>query len=291
MTFSPFPILPTKQRYTDTPLIMDVAAATAALKERGIDTASSAHDILSGVPAGERGDVAYLLVCAAGAEVPRILRALLSFDSADVQAFLTKTNVHGADKRGQTPISAVIQDGGDDCLAVVRLLLEQSVDVNASCNSGGATPLHEAAEEGVVGVSAVLISAGAKPDVFNEGGDTPLMTACMFGNESVVSELLAHGAAVNVVNAKAHSALFVAASVGDVACLKVLLAQPNIIHNKCDVEGRTPYYHALKHKQKECAAILKELMPQPDINGPPENLQDPRLRTKEGGEDWQFRYA
>lgn len=76
---------------------------------------------------------------------------------------------------------------------LVRLLLERGADP-ARANVHGWTPLHQAAQVGMVPLARMLLEAGAPVDVSARGdGGTPLIAALFWGKKDMVRLLAEHG--------------------------------------------------------------------------------------------------
>src|SRR5437773_12245124 len=78
-------------------------------------------------------------------------------------------------------------------LPVVRSLLQQKADVNAS-QADGATALHWAARLDNVEMAELLIRAGANVKAANRFGVTALALACINGSDAMIELLLKAGA-------------------------------------------------------------------------------------------------
>ena len=84
-------------------------------------------------------------------------------------------------------------------LTIPELLASAGVDINALDNSGNA-PIHLAAQNGLVGVIAVLIKTGADPNHKNKNGDTPLHLVGGMLAPVAAQVLLVKGANPNIKN-------------------------------------------------------------------------------------------
>ena len=73
-------------------------------------------------------------------------------------------------------------------LECARLLVESGADVNAR-QSGGYTPLHEAAGSGDVELARLLLDAGADQSARKDDGQTPADLAAERGHEDVLDVL------------------------------------------------------------------------------------------------------
>jgi ankyrin repeat protein len=83
---------------------------------------------------------------------------------------------------------------------VARVLIDAGATVAAVANNAmKVKPLHSAAA-GRTEVCAVLLDAGAPVDTRQSGGYTPLHEAALNGNEELVTLLLSHGADANATD-------------------------------------------------------------------------------------------
>ena len=109
-----------------------------------------------------------------------------------------KADVNASCAEGRTPLYAASCEGHEE---VVKLLLDNKADVNASRHTNGATPLHVASVRGHVNVVKLLLANNA--DVNSRRlrggtkGCTPLFEASREGHADVVKLLLDNKADVN----------------------------------------------------------------------------------------------
>ncbi|WPU99136.1 ankyrin repeat domain-containing protein [Mucilaginibacter sp. cycad4] len=129
-----------------------------------------------------------------------------------------------------------------------------NTDVNA-VDSRGSTPLIIAAYYNHVEAAAVLLQAGANPDLPDAMGNTALMGACFKGYAQLSKMLLDEGAAVDAVNGNMATALTFAATFGHIELVRLLLdrgANPMIR----DLTGKNPVDHARVQENDSCYEIL-----------------------------------
>ena len=146
--------------------------------------------------------------------------------------------------------------------SMAAFLIEQGADVDLGihCREMGATgqhavfvegwrPLHFAAAKRFVGITRLLVQAGASVNATDIFGCTPLMTACVGQGDideratrvAIALELLNAGADASKVNAFGVSTLHEAARKGDdMDLIDLLLSRAPAILNRTDVSGRTP---------------------------------------------------
>ncbi|TVU00349.1 hypothetical protein EJB05_54244 [Eragrostis curvula] len=187
---------------------------------------------------------------------------------------------------GETPVLLAAAEGK---VPVLAFLLGRGGDP-AKPDSGGATPLHEAAEHGYDEAVRLLLSKGVDVDPLNYKG-TPLHLAANKDQEQVVKVLLEHGANVpqhgcqsrlhtahdsvlrsflemckatgsgqagadvNFKTSRGPTALLMAVDEGLIDIVKFLIeagADPNI----ADPRGRIPIIYAAAYKQREIVETL-----------------------------------
>ena len=145
----------------------------------------------------------------------RILTRLIEWDAAVVQARDSKgfTPLHRACEKGDltvveafksqlqvediretqtyaenTPLHIACMNG-DSSLNIVRYLIEQNANVNAT-NINRETPLHISASNGFTRLTQELLRRKVNVDVEDISGRTPLVCAAMSNQEPLISLLL-----------------------------------------------------------------------------------------------------
>jgi ankyrin repeat protein len=96
---------------------------------------------------------------------------------------------------GGTPLHAAAENG---LIEIVELLIANGAQVSAKSKSDASTPLHHAAENGFIEIAEMLIANGAQMNThggFNSG--TPLLYAAEKGHLLMVKLLIRSGANVN----------------------------------------------------------------------------------------------
>lgn len=104
-------------------------------------------------------------------------------------------DVNYQDYGGGTPLHAAAENG---LIEMVELLIANGAQVSAKSKFDASTPLHHAAEKGFVEIAEILISNGAQMNThggFNSG--TPLLYAAEKGHLLMVKLLISSGANVN----------------------------------------------------------------------------------------------
>ncbi|GMH43187.1 hypothetical protein BSKO_11109 [Bryopsis sp. KO-2023] len=134
---------------------------------------------------------------------------------------------------------------------VVAFLLEEGADPALVHEQTFQTPLHVAAERGVVNIVGLLLPELSKGDVDAKDRDrnTPLFIAAEKGHADVVQALLEGDADVNALNKKDESPLYVAAVEGHEEVVRALLGAPEPQRSQLDVDapnkiGFTPLHAA-----------------------------------------------
>lgn len=168
------------------------------------------------------------------------------------------------DDAGTDGVTALMAAAGSvapwgERLTVVTALMDYLLKKGANPNiqtADGATPLHAAALQGYPESLALLLKAGAKPDVSNKLKQTPLLLACnaQRGSEKVKA-LLEAGANPNITNADGNSALYLAVQRNDAEMISAMLAKkanPNLPNQK----GETPFLRALDQAHPKVIPLL-----------------------------------
>jgi ankyrin repeat protein len=101
-------------------------------------------------------------------------------------------NVFSINAMRNTPLHAGLS--GPMGIDGARLLVEAGADVNAR-QHGGFTPLHSAANRGVIEIIDLLLDRGADPNAAAEDGRRPIDFARERGHAHVIEHLHARGAA------------------------------------------------------------------------------------------------
>ena len=155
----------------------------------------------------------------------------------------------------------------------VTTLLAGGADVN-DVGYGNVSPLHRAAEKGLVGIGEILLAAKANVEAVNRDGQRPIHLAIKFDSPSFLSLLVGRGGCdVTAPNAEKLTPLHCAAAKGSAEMLKIIIdaltaraigaisdgtAVP-ITSNPflaLDTESRTPLRTAIAFGSEEAAAIL-----------------------------------
>ena len=92
-------------------------------------------------------------------------------------------------------------------LAGVKELIKKGADINEKDQTGGGTPLINAAVFGRTEIAMALIEAGADLNRVNNDGSTALHTAAFFCRTEIVKALLAKGADTSIKNKAGATAL------------------------------------------------------------------------------------
>jgi len=169
--------------------------------------------------------------------------ALAQSDAAKALGRLLDTNprlLAQRDSGGATPLHSAAQAGSTN---VLRLLLGRGAPVDAT-NSLGWTPLIQGAARGHLDTVDSLLKAGANPDHADNQGITALSMASILGSVEVGRLLLAKGARVDSSSPRSGwNPLSLAAREGNAAFAELLLAYGAGADTK-DAEGNTPLHNA-----------------------------------------------
>ena len=128
-----------------------------------------------------------------------LMAAIKQGRTASVEALLAGgADPNRVDARGETPVHAAAFSGKADLL---RAVLAHGGDANARNPHTGATPLVQALLSPDATQYAVLLDAGADPDLADHNGDVPLHVAARTNNGGAILAFLKKGASPLVKNA------------------------------------------------------------------------------------------
>jgi uncharacterized protein len=162
--------------------------------------------------------------------------------------------------------SAQAKDGADlrlidavrnSDMSVVRAMIKQRVDVNASLPDG-ATALHWAVYEDEKEAVDLLIRAGARVNTANELGATPLWVACAEGRAAMIDVLLRAGADPNLALHTGETPLMTLARTGNLPAVRRLLASGANVNAKESSRSQTALMWAISERHSDVASMLVE---------------------------------
>lgn len=116
-----------------------------------------------------------------------------------------------ADRGGSTPLHWAVDGGNVD---LVRWMIADGANIHAVDDSGWSALSRCAAMTGDANIAAVLLQAGADPNIQDKKHKTPLMTAALNNHLNLVKTLVKHKADVNLKTDHGKSALEMAESFG-----------------------------------------------------------------------------
>jgi ankyrin repeat protein len=118
----------------------------------------------------------------------------------------------------------LVQFAAQGDTTVLDLLLQASMDVNASDPVRHVSALHNAAAQGHLSISKSLIERGADVNATDWRGNTPLINAAYFGHLDVVKVLLEKSANINAVSNEGITALSAAIYSGKEPVISYILS-------------------------------------------------------------------
>lgn len=128
-------------------------------------------------------------------------------------------------RHGGSALHSAVEAGNK---ILIALFIQQRYPVDAT-NTENRTPLHVAAQKGIIESVTLLINAGANPNAQDCNGYTPLHWAILCRHTAVALSLIENGANVDVSDADGKTPLHLAATIGD----------SKIIHALIDVGANT----------------------------------------------------
>ncbi len=221
------------------PLCLAVCAGAGAvlLMSAGVNK-TSVEELLAAIQAGSNARVKALLEEGADPNVtdsegvPALMNAVLYGDAEMVRMLLGRgAVVNTRDSAGGT---ALLWAAGDPVKA--GLLMDFGADVNAQSESGRTPLMTAAATAGGAGTVALMLQAGANPNLRDRlsgipivwtggGGGTALIEAARVGDLETVRLLVSHGADVNARDGHGGTALSEAAFYGRTKIVRFLLSK------------------------------------------------------------------
>lgn len=132
----------------------------------------------------------WLVVPAAAGEPPSLLEAARRNDTASIKAVLKTSKINERQPDGTTALAWAVYNDNREATA---LLIAAGADPNLT-NDYGVGPLTLACENGNSDIVDLLLTARANPNLAPATGQTPLMTCAGRGEVQAVKRLLARGA-------------------------------------------------------------------------------------------------
>jgi ankyrin repeat protein len=173
--------------------------------------------------------------------------------------FEQRVDVNAPQVDGMTALHwAVYRDDS----ATVRLIVIAGGNVKAE-NRYGVTPLSLACTNGNTAIVELLLESGADPNTTLRGGETALMTAARTGKLGPVKALLARGADVNAKERKRQTALMWAAAEGHLSVVDALIGAGADFRTPLK-SGFTPFFFAVREGRIE--VVLRLLTAGIDVN-------------------------
>jgi len=164
------------------------------------------------------------------------------------------------DDFGRTPLTFTTWSA--DPVGMSKFLILNGANVNPSnckseqsceCYPDYTTPLHGACRHGQMDLCRILITNGAKVNVYNDDGQTPLHCAIQGGDADMVQYLIDHGAFLNVAEKGQGSTeiqMAVAMGYGDIADILLDHGADMSLTDNC---GKSALDYALYYNHKDLA--------------------------------------
>ena len=185
---------------------------------------------------------------AAATDPPPVVDAAKNGEEAVLRTLVEQgADVNATAADGST---ALLWASHRDLQESVDLLIRAGADVNRA-NDLGATPLWAAGENGSVAVVELLLDAGADPNLALRHGETPLMVATRSGSARVAELLLEHGADPNVTGPRKQTALMWAVLNHSSDVVKVLVEHGADVHARSAVTVELKAHEPHSHIQNQ----------------------------------------
>nr|CAD2199644.1 unnamed protein product [Meloidogyne enterolobii] len=158
-----------------------------------------------------------------------------------------------ATEYGFTPLHLAAQAGHD---SLVRMLLNQGVQVDAATTTMSIIPLHLAAQQGHIAVVGMLLSRSTQQQHAKDWrGRTPLHLASVNGKREMVSLLIAQGSNINVMDQNGWTGMHYATKAGHLDVVKLF------VNSSADAQaetkdGKVPLCFAAANNHIECLHFL-----------------------------------
>lgn len=185
------------------------------------------------------------------------------FINEGMEELIAEKNVKKAMKHTTLLYKAVVERNISDILGHLAV---RGVDINLP-NERGMTPLHVAAQAGLIEITKLLLTVPhIKPNLVSNNGWTPLHIAARSGYADIVQALIATPSVeVNVVNSDGWTALHWAAWHGYSEVVTILVTTPHVDVNFGDKNGTTPLHLAARNGHADILAIFLSV-PQVKVN-------------------------
>jgi len=160
------------------------------------------------------------------------------------------------DERTSNGMTATQLAVNNENLEILKILIDNGVDVNASSTRLKIAPLHIAARRGHVEMVNLLLASGADVNQPDHEGASALHFAVRSGNNEIAELLIINGAEVNARDNEEYTPLHNAAWNGHLQSVELLVDKGADI-NLASYDGRTAYHCA--RKNPEVASFLGQL--------------------------------
>ncbi|VDK70526.1 unnamed protein product, partial [Litomosoides sigmodontis] len=158
-----------------------------------------------------------------------------------------------ANEYGFTPLHLAAQSGHD---SLVRMLLNEGVQVDVTSTTMNVIPLHLAAQQGHIAVVGMLLSRSTYQQHAKDcRGRTPLHLAAMNGHYEMVSLLIAQGSNINVMDQDGWTGMHYATQAGHLDVVKLFIKSSADAQAETK-EGKIPLCFAAARNHVDCLCFL-----------------------------------
>ena len=191
-------------------------------------------------------------VCSTSLEAPSQSK-LSAVSVVESQHAGTDLEEEVADDEQITSLHNAVENGS---IGVIKRLLNRGADTNER-NEHFQTPLYAASRDGKLEIARTLINYGADVNCRSDYGWTPLHTAAQAGHVDVARLLLDHGADLNATQRNYQTPLHLASSNRNLEIVLLLLERGAKVQVR-NAYGRTPFQEASTRGFSEIVRSLSE---------------------------------
>ncbi|KJZ77406.1 hypothetical protein HIM_03130 [Hirsutella minnesotensis 3608] len=170
------------------------------------------------------------------------------------------SNLTQRNERGETLLQLAARHGQANavCCILTKLREKKLEHEKNAKDHRGSTALHEAADNGSLGVLEELLYAGVKVDITDKEGRIPLHRAAIKGNHLAIEPLLDFNSSPHARDNELRIPLHLASIFGRDMVVEVLLARAPQTKDNKDRDSQPPLFYAALHHHRPVAELLRD---------------------------------